>query len=102
MLRALITECFCRWKQYLFEKRNKYYHLNHFNIHQLTYLCKELSCIKDDKLPDQVYQLLSNIAGEVSLTNILKDLERATKFIEASENTDVKVTRQGKTRIDQN
>jgi len=58
---------------YLSQNRNKHYHLNHFNIQQLTYLCKELASTTDYK--DQVYQLLASVLPEVDQDIILTSLK---------------------------
>ena len=65
---------------YLCEKRNEHYHLNHFNIHQLTYLCQMVSSSEFTDFPDQVYQLLSNVAPNVSAADITSCLEEVTRI----------------------
>ena len=75
-----------RWTSYLCEKRNTYYHLNHFNIHQLTYLCKKISSEAD--FPDQVYQLLSVVDPNISAAEIEKCLKNAIKIDDVSDDGD--------------
>ena len=74
--------------KYLCEKRNRYYHLNHFDIHQLTYLCKKISSLQAADFPDQVYQLLSVVTPNISATEILAYLEKATKIDDTSDDGD--------------
>ena len=73
---------------YLFDKRNKHYHLNHYNIHQLTYLCKKLSRVEGNDFPDQVYQLLAGIASNLNYGNITDCLEEVTKITDEPEQAD--------------
>ena len=68
---------------YLFQKRNEHYHLNHYNIRQLIYLCKKLSCVEGHDFPDQVYQLLNAVACNLSYTKIFECLDEVTKIDEA-------------------
>ena len=71
------------------EKRNKHYHLNHFNIIQLTYLCKKLSCNDhENNFPDQVYQLLARFSTELSYEYISDCVEEVTKYSEDLEYED--------------
>jgi len=71
---------FCRWKGNLTEKRSIFYHLNHFNIHQIIYLCRQLAGVTHkDELPDQVFTLLSLIKPNVSREEIIKCLGEATE-----------------------
>ena len=65
---------------FLTQSRNKHYHLNHFTIQQLTYLCKELASTDDYK--DQVYQLLAFVLPAVDQDFILESLEEATRVDE--------------------
>ena len=57
--------------EYLVLNRNKYYHLNHFNIQQLTFLCKELACGSSANFKDQVYQLLASVLPQVDREAII-------------------------------
>ena len=77
-----------RWMNHLCEKRNKYYHLNHFNIHQLTYLCKKISLSEAADFPDQVYQLLSVIAPNIAASDIVACLEEVTKIDDVLDDED--------------
>ena len=61
---------------YLTENRNKHYHLNHFNIQQLTFLCKELAC-SSAGYKNQVYQLLASVLPDVEKSTIIQCLEKA-------------------------
>ena len=72
---------------YLCEKRNRYYHLNHFNIHQLTYLCKKISSEAAD-FPHQVYQLLSVVDPNISAAEIVACLEEVTKIDDLPDDED--------------
>ena len=76
---------------YLCEKRDEHYHLNHFNIHQLTYLCKKLSCSDGNDFPDQVYQFLSTVASKLSYSDIIDMLEDVTKINDDTELADVSI-----------
>ena len=83
-----LTSVIFSWMNYLFEKRNEHYHLNHFNIHQLTYLCKKLSRVEGNDFPDQVYQLLAGIASNLNYGNITDCLEEVTKINDEPEQAD--------------
>ena len=76
---------------YLFQKRNEHYHLNHYNIRQLTYLCKKLSCVEGHDFPDQVYQLLAAVAHNLSYTKISECLEEVTKINEEPEQAEISI-----------
>ena len=76
---------------YLFEKRNEHYHLNHYNIHQLTYLCKKLSCVEGNDFPDQVYQLLAGVASNLNYADISDCLEDVTRIDDEPEQADMSV-----------
>ena len=69
-----------RWENYLLEKRNQHYHLNNFNINQLTYLCKKLACDDKKDFPDQVYQLLARFASNISYPFVSECLDEVTKI----------------------
>ena len=69
-----------RWLKYLSEKRNEHYHLNHYTIHQLTYLCKSLSRVEGLDFDDQVYQLLARVASDLTYDIISDSLEAVTKI----------------------
>jgi len=78
--RACIFFFIFRWKQHLSEKRSSFYHLNHFSIQQITYLCRELSRVTyNRRLPDQVYTLLSLIKPDISHDEIVRCLGEATE-----------------------
>ena len=78
--RACICFFIFRWKQNLSEKRCSFYHLNHFSIQQITYLCRELSRVTyNRRLPDQVYTLLSLIKPDISHDEIVRCLGEATE-----------------------
>ena len=73
---------------FLTQSRNKHYHLNHFTIQQLTYLCKELASTDDYK--DQVYQLLASVLPDVSEDIIASCLEAAFQQDEDEEAEEIK------------
>ena len=77
---------FLRWKAYLNDKRTQHYHLNHFSIHQLTYLCKSLAKTEDvEGFPDQVYCLLKFLVDDPSFENVADALDMATRITDADE-----------------
>ena len=64
-------------------KRNQFYHLNHFNMHQIMYLCQELAGITDGgHIPDQVFTLLELVKRGVEKKEIFMLLLEATKHKE--------------------
>jgi len=77
---------FLRWKAYLNDKRTQHYHLNHFSIHQLTYLCKSLAKTEDvEDFPDQVYCLLKFLVDDPSFENVADALDMATRITDTDE-----------------
>ena len=73
------------------EKRVEYYHLNHYNINQITYLCKTLASCKDGDFPDQVYVLLESVNCNMSSSQnevILEALDSVTKISDDSDSDD--------------
>ena len=65
---------------YLLKNRDKHYHLNHFNIQQLTYLCKELA--RPGAYEEQVHQLLAAVLPDADQDIIYECLEEATRVDE--------------------
>ena len=82
----------------MFQKRNTHYCLNYFNTCQLTYLCKKLSCLEENDFPDQVYQLLDSVAGNVSRDVISVCLEEVIKIKDKAEQVDTNYV-QGKAYV---
>ena len=78
---------------YLHEKRNEHYHLNNFNIQQLTYLCKKLSCHQENSISDQVHQLLACVASGLSAGEINDILEEVTKIDDDVEVEEISIIR---------
>ena len=61
----------------------EFYHLNHFNINQITYLCKQLASCTDGDFPDQVYVLLESVNKNISPSSsdyILEAIDNVTKI----------------------
>jgi len=72
-----------RWKHNLDEKRTQFYHVNHFNIQQIVYLCQELaSAMETKRVPDQVCTLLEFVKPDVTGDEIIELLKEATKVKE--------------------
>ncbi|XP_076810012.1 E3 ubiquitin-protein ligase rnf213-alpha-like isoform X1 [Clavelina lepadiformis] len=68
-----------KWVNNLNEIRKQFYHLNHFSIQQITYLCKELAGVDEfGVIPDQVFTLLACIKRDVSDKDIIQLLQEAT------------------------
>ena len=83
--------CF-RWKAYLNDKRAKHYHLNHFSIHQLIYLCKNLAKTEYvDDFPDQVYCLLKFLVDDPSYENVADALDMATRIADTEEQEEIEL-----------
>ena len=51
----------------------------------MTYLCKKISLSEAVDFPDQVYQLLSVVAPNISATEIVACLEEVTKIDDVSD-----------------
>lgn len=76
--------------RYLNEKRSKFYHLNHYTIHQITYLCKNLAKTNENgEFPDQVHCLLSSVLKGVSHENIVENLDEATRITDNDDSVTV-------------
>ncbi|XP_078489225.1 E3 ubiquitin-protein ligase rnf213-alpha-like [Ciona intestinalis] len=79
-LTKVLHEAHNTWTTYLSEQRSEHYQLNYFNIHQLTYLCKELANSADiNDFPDQVYALLTSVKKETHFDELIDLLDDATR-----------------------
>ncbi|XP_076810018.1 E3 ubiquitin-protein ligase rnf213-alpha-like isoform X2 [Clavelina lepadiformis] len=79
-LAIVLEDAHAKWVNNLIKKRQQFYHLNHFSIQQITYLCKELAGVDEfGVIPDQVFTLLACIKQDVSDKDIIQLLQEATK-----------------------
>nr|XP_018671622.1 LOW QUALITY PROTEIN: E3 ubiquitin-protein ligase rnf213-alpha-like [Ciona intestinalis] len=79
-LTTVLEETHDRWKIGMDEKRENFYHLNHFNVKQTTYLCRELANAHEGvELPDQVHTLLASVRTNITNEEIVNLLGAATK-----------------------
>ncbi|XP_076818192.1 E3 ubiquitin-protein ligase rnf213-alpha-like [Clavelina lepadiformis] len=79
-LTTILLEAHAQWMSYLTAKRGEHYHLNHFNIHQLTYLCKQLAGSDGNDFTDQTYMLLRSVSDNVNDDTLLECLEEVTRI----------------------
>nr|XP_039261340.1 E3 ubiquitin-protein ligase rnf213-alpha-like isoform X1 [Styela clava] len=70
-----------QWTDYINSKRLKHYHLNEYNIQQITYLCHQLATVENTALlPDQVLSLLSNDSKSLASGIIQEARDQAIKI----------------------
>lgn len=60
--------------------RYQHYHLNIYNIRQISYLCEKVANLKTGDIPEQALLLLSNVTKKCNYSNISKALKEATKI----------------------
>lgn len=70
-LAAFMEHCHARWRDYIDQKRDKYYSLNHYTIDQMVILQQELVKIGTEKeLSPFIFPLLEAVKKDCSIVDI--------------------------------
>ncbi|XP_076818180.1 E3 ubiquitin-protein ligase rnf213-alpha-like [Clavelina lepadiformis] len=88
---TVLNESLQQWLKYLADKRTEHYHINHYNIHQLTYLCKQLAKVDDNDISDQIYTLLASVVEGVNYDQIMDCLDEATRIDDVEQEEEVSI-----------
>ncbi|XP_033741838.1 E3 ubiquitin-protein ligase rnf213-alpha-like [Pecten maximus] len=78
-----MEKCYDQWLQYIADKRDKYYELNHLTIDQMVILQKELVKVGTEQEPSKlIFPLLSAIKKDCSMSDLISAMKTAKREVE--------------------